>query len=347
MEFETIYNGMTGREFIIAFNDNFNKIDAKVLEILGQLLYAIKSEDVKAFRVNENEQLEYTKDEENWVTISSGAWGLISGNIEDQEDLMNQLELKASAEVVSTLQTLVNTLNVNMTTAQGNITTNTENIAINTSAITNLNNTVVKSATIKAIRINNNNLQWTSDNETWHGIEVSQSVDWENIEGNLEDNTALHNALETIRLNLSNLTTSVSGLSTRTTTNENDITSLKARTTTNESNISTLNTNYSSMQTRLGSLEESAITTTVFNNHALAMNNPHNVTKSQVGLGNVDNTSDMNKPLSTQQKNYVDAQLDSLVKVVITRATEDLPENALIIQTDKIPEPEEEEGDNN
>lgn len=33
--------------------------------------------------------------------------------------------------------------------------------------------------------------------------------------------------------------------------------------------------------------------------HTLDMNNPHNVTKTQVGLGNVDNTSDLAKPLST------------------------------------------------
>lgn len=33
--------------------------------------------------------------------------------------------------------------------------------------------------------------------------------------------------------------------------------------------------------------------------HTLDMNNPHNVTKTQVGLGNVDNTSDLDKPLST------------------------------------------------
>jgi hypothetical protein len=36
-----------------------------------------------------------------------------------------------------------------------------------------------------------------------------------------------------------------------------------------------------------------------FNNHAGNTSNPHGVTKSQVGLGNADNTSDANKPLST------------------------------------------------
>lgn len=35
--------------------------------------------------------------------------------------------------------------------------------------------------------------------------------------------------------------------------------------------------------------------------HAISTENPHGVTKSQVGLGNVDNTSDMDKPVSTAQ----------------------------------------------
>ena len=34
--------------------------------------------------------------------------------------------------------------------------------------------------------------------------------------------------------------------------------------------------------------------------------NPHNVTKEQLGLGNVDNTSDTNKPVSTAQKQAID-----------------------------------------
>lgn len=44
-------------------------------------------------------------------------------------------------------------------------------------------------------------------------------------------------------------------------------------------------------------------------NHLADKNNPHNVTKAQVGLGNVDNTSDVNKPVST----IVQAELDKKV----------------------------------
>ena len=41
------------------------------------------------------------------------------------------------------------------------------------------------------------------------------------------------------------------------------------------------------------------------NRHITDYNNPHNVTKFQVGLGNVDNTSDVNKPIAdTQQREF-------------------------------------------
>ena len=38
------------------------------------------------------------------------------------------------------------------------------------------------------------------------------------------------------------------------------------------------------------------------NSHVTDYKNPHNVTKDQVGLGNVDNTSDVNKPISDAQQ---------------------------------------------
>ena len=40
--------------------------------------------------------------------------------------------------------------------------------------------------------------------------------------------------------------------------------------------------------------------------HTQNVLNPHNVTKEQIGLGNVDNTTDANKPVSSAQKSYVD-----------------------------------------
>ena len=45
---------------------------------------------------------------------------------------------------------------------------------------------------------------------------------------------------------------------------------------------------------------------TSYDNHLLNKSNPHEVTKDQVGLGNVDNTSDANKPISTATQNALD-----------------------------------------
>ena len=49
------------------------------------------------------------------------------------------------------------------------------------------------------------------------------------------------------------------------------------------------------------------------NAHTGSKTNPHGVTKAQVGLGNVDNTSDANKPISTATQTALNAKQDKLV----------------------------------
>ena len=49
-----------------------------------------------------------------------------------------------------------------------------------------------------------------------------------------------------------------------------------------------------------------------FSSHVTNFSNPHSVTKSQVGLANVDNTSDLNKPISTATQTALNAKQDSL-----------------------------------
>lgn len=49
--------------------------------------------------------------------------------------------------------------------------------------------------------------------------------------------------------------------------------------------------------------------------------NPHAVTKAQVGLGNVDNTSDANKPISTATQTALNAKADSATLTTHTSAT--------------------------
>jgi hypothetical protein len=49
----------------------------------------------------------------------------------------------------------------------------------------------------------------------------------------------------------------------------------------------------------------------VIDAHIANTSNPHGVTKSQVGLGNVDNTSDINKPISTATQVALNAKYDA------------------------------------
>ena len=57
------------------------------------------------------------------------------------------------------------------------------------------------------------------------------------------------------------------------------------------------------------SAEETYATKTELSSHTENTDNPHSVTKAQVGLGNVDNTSDANKPISTATQNALNGKL--------------------------------------
>ena len=50
-------------------------------------------------------------------------------------------------------------------------------------------------------------------------------------------------------------------------------------------------------------------------NHSQTTGNPHNTTKADIGLGNVDNTSDLNKPISNATQNALNSKENSSNKV--------------------------------
>lgn len=66
--------------------------------------------------------------------------------------------------------------------------------------------------------------------------------------------------------------------------------------------------------------------------HTGNKNNPHGVTKAQIGLGNCDNTSDINKPISTATQNALNAKapLNIPVNVISTKSgTISLADNSI------------------
>lgn len=68
-------------------------------------------------------------------------------------------------------------------------------------------------------------------------------------------------------------------------------------------------------------------------NHIADVNNPHSVTKTQVGLGNVDNTSDLDKPVSTATQNALDSLSGAITNEETARQNAD---NGLQSQIDAL-----------
>lgn len=60
---------------------------------------------------------------------------------------------------------------------------------------------------------------------------------------------------------------------------------------------------------------------TALNNHKADTNNPHSVTAAQIGLGNVNNTADADKPVSTAQAEAIAAAKDAVIGAETDAAT--------------------------
>lgn len=54
------------------------------------------------------------------------------------------------------------------------------------------------------------------------------------------------------------------------------------------------------------------VDTSALTSHTSNTSNPHSVTKAQIGLGNVDNTADLAKPISTATQTALDAKVDKV-----------------------------------
>lgn len=110
----------------------------------------------------------------------------------------------------------------------------------------------------------------------------------------------------------------------------------------------------SSDKTKLDGLKDQAGITSDINavqtnleTHINNKSNPHEVTKDQVGLGNVDNTSDANKPISTATQNALNSKfnasdgnalkqrVDNIPELIATNITVDSDNDSVNISLDK------------
>lgn len=84
-----------------------------------------------------------------------------------------------------------------------------------------------------------------------------------------------------------------------------------------------LNEKQDTLTTAQQAAVDSGITTakrTAYDNHLTNTDNPHSVTKAQVGLSNVDNTSDLNKPISTATQEALDGKQATISDLATIRS---------------------------
>lgn len=135
--------------------------------------------------------------------------------------------------------------------------------------------------------------------------------------GSLDSLTEVVSAFQAADSSLNGAITSLassasSGLAAETSAREAADSALDSRLTTAEGDIDTL-------QSDLDTAEAS------LSGHIAATNNPHSVTAAQVGLGNVDNTSDANKPVSSATQSALDGkQIKDVVSTTAPSHTEGL-----------------------
>ena len=94
--------------------------------------------------------------------------------------------------------------------------------------------------------------------------------------------------------------------------------------------VDTIDTRVGEVETDLSSYktevsEQFTEVDTTINNHVANTDNPHGVTKEQIGLGNVDNTSDVDKPISNATQTALDTMQEALNgKAAMEHVHEDL-----------------------
>jgi hypothetical protein len=114
-------------------------------------------------------------------------------------------------------------------------------------------------------------------------------ADWGSIGGDIDDQTDLISRLDAI----------IASVTTEATARANADATL-------QTNINQVAANLATETT--ARMNGDATNATDLTNHVNNTSNPHSTTKAQVGLGNVDNTSDLNKPISTATQSALDSK---------------------------------------
>jgi len=149
---------------------------------------------------------------------------------------------------------------------------------------------------------------------------VLSNVDGAALDSLTEVVSAFQSADSNLNGAITNLASSASSaLATETSARQSADSALSGRLDTAESDINAIESAATTLAGRVTTAEGS------LSSHTAATNNPHSVTKAQVGLGNADNTSDANKPVSSATQSALDAkQIKDVVSATAPSHTEGL-----------------------
>lgn len=132
------------------------------------------------------------------------------------------------------------------------------------------------------------------------------------LTGNIQDQfdaqgILIGNNTTAIGVNAGNIATNTTDIGNNTTNITNNTTDIGTNATNIGINTTAIGVNAGNISTNATNIGTNA---TDISNHVADTLNPHAVTQTQVGLGNVDNTSDADKPVSTAQQTALDLKAD-------------------------------------
>ena len=277
MHYTYLYIGMSGEKFVDKMNANLEATDAEFKAHNNALNIRIISNQIKEIKV-ENGNTFYTLDgpevpeEDREWHTLQGEWGKIGGTLSDQIDLQNALNAKANQDDFIVLEKAVQD---NYAEFQ-DLADDVSGIADDLAAIDN--------------QINNNST----------GILVRLSTAEALLAKKISSDQVLEiRTTDGLSLEFTTDGTTWKPVSTAGVVEWGDIIG-------DIGNQADLLLRFSNIEDTIDALDRD------LSSHESDNTNPHQVTAAQVGLGNVDNTSDANKPLSTAQKQYIDGEISGV-----------------------------------
>ena len=245
--------------------------------------------------------------------ISTNAGNITALQNGKQDKLSDTQTAAINSGITESLVKQINTNKTDIATLDGRaddcetaIGTANTNISNNTSAIATINESAVMtsgitSAKVTQIQTNTNNIANKVDKVTGKGLSTNDyTTDEKNKLSGIESKAQV-NKLETIKVNgvAQTITDKTVDLSITSSILWGEIGGTLSDQTDLNDELTTINGNITTVSGNLST-------------HTADTSNPHEVTKAQVGLGNVDNTSDANKPISTATQTALNKKVDAV-----------------------------------